>query len=200
VPGDCEHSSHLTASGYTLLEVLVVLVLLGMLLTGLAQGTSLSLLAFGEQSRLTERFADLDSVHRTLRQLIQNAAPGSEWEQSEFVGTAHSAAFTTVVPVANAASSVTRADVEVSVDSGHRLMLFWAAHLHAIRTGLPAAPLATLLLPGVTDFELSYWPTPGGGWTSAWHDAKPPRLVRIRITDGHETWPDLVATTMLDPQ
>jgi hypothetical protein len=156
------------------------------------------LLALEQQSRLTERYADLDVTHRTLRRLIQNAAPGSAWEQSEFIGTANSAIFTTVAPIPNGASSVTRADVELAVDDGHRLILLWTRHLHAVRTAPPPTPVATVLLPGVTQFELSYWPAKEGGWTSIWHDSSPPRLIRVRIENGGERWPDLFATTMLD--
>src|SRR5215813_3519837 len=71
--------SRLPQRGFTLLEVLVGLSLLGLLITGLVKGTQLGLAAFDQQSRQVERHADLDTVHRGLRQLIAQARPGSDW-------------------------------------------------------------------------------------------------------------------------
>jgi general secretion pathway protein J len=184
------------------LEVLVVLVVLGLLLVGLAQGTRFILLASEQQSRLIESDADLDAAYRTLRNLIEHARPGSEWEALVFAGKAHAAVFTSVVPLPTAGSSTLRADVELAVDPAQRLILLWTPHLHAIRTGPPPTAVATPILQGVARLDLNYWSATGGGWTSVWQDAAPPRLVRIRIVfaDGaRRTWPDLVAAPMLDP-
>jgi general secretion pathway protein J len=71
-----------------------------------------------------------------------------------------------------------------------------------IRTGPPPAPQVTVLLTGVRRLQLAYWPSKQGDWISMWHDATPPRLVRIQIqsTDtGGRPWPDLLASPMLDP-
>lgn len=184
-----------------MLEVLVALAILGLLLLGLAEGTSFGLLTFDRQARLMERRADLDAVYRTLRHLVEHARPGSEWEPLVFVGAAHSVAFTSVIPFQTNVSSGRRADVELIVDATHRLMLVWTPHLHAIRTGPPPAPVATPILQGVSRLDLNYWPAKGGGWTSVWDDPIPPRLVRIRVvfSDASEPgWPDLLAAPMLD--
>jgi hypothetical protein len=185
-----------------LLEILVALTLLGMLFLSLAQGSGLALSAFDRQSRQTERRVDLDSIHRTLRRLLQNARPGSQWESLEFVGTAQSVLFTTTLPIPNAAAPTTRADVELAVDAAHRLTLTWRQRIHAVSFGAPPLPVHTMLLPGVARLDMGYWPAKEGGWTSEWRDANPPRLVRVRIiadaTDGVR-WPDLLAAPMLDP-
>lgn len=185
-----------------MLECLVALTLLGMLFLSLARGTDLALLAFDRQSRLTERRADLDAIHRTLRRMLQNARPGSQWESLEFVGTAQSVLFTTTLPVPNGASPATRADVELAVDAAHRLTLTWRQRIHAVSLGPLPLPVHTMLLAGVARLDMGYWPTKDGGWTSVWRDANPPRLVRMRIiadgTDG-VNWPDLLAAPMLDP-
>ena len=191
-----------SADGFTLLEVLVAIVVLGLLLLGLAQGTSFGLLTFNQQTRLMERRTDLDAVYRTLRHLIEHARPGTEWEPLLFVGTAHSVIFTTVVPFQTDMSPSRRADVELLVDSMHRLILVWTPHLHAIRIGPPPAPAAVPVLPGVARLDLNYWPAKGGGWTPVWNDPIPPRLVRIRVvfSDTSELgWPDLLSAPMLDP-
>ncbi len=196
-----DSGQRVSANGFTLLEVLVALALLGLLLLGLAQGTSFGLRAFDQQRRMIDRRADLDAVYRTLRNLIEHARPGSDWEPLLFFGTAHSAVFTSVVPLPTVGAANSRADVELAVDGAHRLLLIWTPHLHATRIGPAPAAVTTSVLQGVARLDLNYWPAKGGGWTSVWHDPMPPRLVRIRIVfaEGDRGWPDLVAAPMLDP-
>jgi hypothetical protein len=118
-----------------LLEVLVALVVLGLLILGLTSGIRFGLFAFDQQSLVTAHRADLDAAYRTLRHLIEHAAPGSEWEPLDFVGSAHSAIFTGVIPVPGTGPISARADVELAVDAGHQLLLVRTPHLHAIRIG-----------------------------------------------------------------
>lgn len=191
-----------TPHGFTLLEVLVVLSLFGLLVVGLLQGTRFALFAVDDLSRSATRHADFDSVQRTLRHLIATIRPGSDWEPTEFVGSAHSAAFTSLLPVGTTGRPDMRADVGLAVDDHRRLVLAWTPHLHAVRTRPAPAPVDTVLLTQVASFDLSYWPAPDGGWTSVWHDLNPPRLIRIHIVPEDSTpgdWSDLLIAPMLDP-
>jgi hypothetical protein len=175
---------------------------LGLLVLGLASGTRFGLFAFDQQSRVIAHRADLDAVYRTLRHLIEHAVPGSEWEPLDFVGTTHSAVFTSIVPAPGSGSPTRRADIELAVDAGHQLLLVWTPHLHAIRIGPPPVAVKTPVLQGVARLELAYLPAQSGRWTSVWHDAQPPRLVRIRIVfsdPNTQGWPDLLVAPMLDP-
>jgi prepilin-type N-terminal cleavage/methylation domain-containing protein len=195
-------SRRISTVGFTLPEVLVALVVLSLLFIGLVQGSRLYLLAWDQQTRLVARSDDLDAVDRVLRRLIVRARPGSEWEPLVFAGTAHSMTFTTIVPLPTAGSATRRADVELVVDGGHRLVLVWTPHLHAIRTGRPPPAVTTEILQGVERLELAYEPAMQGGWTPIWRDSVPPRLVRIRIVFADSTqsvWPDILVAPMLDP-
>ncbi|WP_457836108.1 PulJ/GspJ family protein, partial [Staphylococcus aureus] len=62
--------------GFTLLEILVALVVLGFLLAGLAQGTRFGLQAWGMQTRNVLRQADMDGTYRVLRAMVEAADPG----------------------------------------------------------------------------------------------------------------------------
>ena len=183
--------------------MLVTLALLGLLVAGLTQGTRFGLSAFGQQARLMERGADLDAVYRTLRHLIEHARPGSESEPLVFIGTARSAAFTSVLPLPTDGFRARRADVVLSVDAAHRLVLAWTPHLHAIRIRPPPPAALIPVLPRVERLDLTYASTrQNGGWTSVWHDPMPPRLVRLRIVfadASHPGWPDLIVAPRLDP-
>ena len=189
-------------AGFTLLEVLITLVLLGLLFLGLTLNTHFLLTASGQQARLIARGADLNAVHQALQRLIEQARPGSTWESLVFIGHPHSAAFTTVVPVATGTFRNQRADVALGVDAAHRLLLTWTPHVHAIRTRPPPSASVIPILEEVERLDLDYWPAgPDGGWTSAWHGSAPPRLVRIRIifSDADRPrWPAMVVAPKLD--
>lgn len=173
---------------------------MGLLLLSLLQGSRFVLFGWQMHSRLVEQDADLDAIDRMLRHLIEQASPGSEWEPLLFVGTPHAVTFTSRMP---ATSAPGRTDVELAVDAAHRLVLVSTPHLHAIRTGQPAKALTTEILQGIERLDLAYWPAgQNHGWSPAWHDEAPPRLVRIRIVfadPNHPPWPDIVAAPMLDP-
>jgi general secretion pathway protein J len=190
-------------AGFTLLEILVALAVLGFLLIGLVQGSRFVLFGWERHNRLLERNADLDAIDRTLRHVIEQAKPGSDWEKLVFTGTASSVTFTSVMPISAGEPPTRRADVELIVDARHRLLLVWTPHLHATRTGRGPQPQSTEILQGVERLELAYLSaTQAGGWTRVWHDSMPPRLVRIRIVfadANHPRWPDIVAAPMIDP-
>jgi general secretion pathway protein J len=190
-------------AGFTLLEILVALAVLGFLLIGLVQGSRFVLFGWETHSRLLERNADLDAIDRMLRHVIEQAKPASDWERLAFTGSASSVTFTSIMPVSAGEPPTRRADVELIVDAGHRLLLVWTPHLHATRTGRDPRPQSTEILQGVERLELAYLSaTQAGVWTRVWHDPMPPRLVRIRIVFAdakHPRWPDIVAAPMIDP-
>lgn len=186
-----------------MLEILIALAVLGILVAGLTQSSRFVLLGRDQQTWLLAGKEDLDAVDRALRHLIEQAKPGSEWEPLIFSGTAHSVGFTSVVPLPANSTPSNRADIELSVDAAHRLLLTWKTHLHAVRTGPPPQTHTAEILEGVERLDLAYTPAAsGGGWTQVWRAAEPPRLVRIRIVfsdPSHPRWPDILAAPRMDP-
>jgi len=201
-PNGTGYTGKASQTGFTLLEVLVTLVLLGLLFLGLTLNTHFLLTASGQQGRLIERGADLNAVHQALQHLVEQVRPGSEWEPLVFVGHPHSAVFTSVVPLPTRKFRNQRADVALGVDAGHRLLLTWTPHLHAIRIRPPPSASAIPILEGVERLDVDYWPAKqDGGWTSVWHDSVPPRLIRIRIIfsdPDRPAWPMMVVAPKLD--
>ena len=152
-------------AGFTLLEVLVALTVMGLLLFGLVQGSHFVLLGWDRQTRLAARTEDLDAVDRTLRRLVVQAKPGSKWEPLAFAGTAHSATFTSIVPLPAAGFPTQRADVELVVDAAHRLLLRWTPHFHAINIGRPPPAVTTEVLEGSigSSYHTGQQPRAGAG-------------------------------------
>ena len=185
-------------SGFTLLEILVALVVLGFLMLGLSQGTRFGLQALTAQGRLLDERAELDAVDRTLRRLIERMDPGGPNQAPRIEGGRGALAFTSELPAA-AAGAARLADVAL-VLTGRRLVLRWTPRVNAVRLGPPPAPQEAELLRGVERLDLAYWrPPPASGWVDAWTEESLPDLVRIRLVfprGDRRRWPDIVAAPL----
>jgi general secretion pathway protein J len=185
--------------GFTLIEVLVALAVLGLLMLALGQGLRFALSGWTVQNRVVDVHTDLDAVDRTLRQLIEQIDPGSAAAPAEIVGTASRLVFTSELPLAAASLPTREADMLLTVDAGHRLVLRWTPHLHAIRLGPPPQPHQEVLLDGVDRIEIDYWKPGGGGWLAAWKGPLLPGLIRIRLVftkRDRPPWPEIVDAPM----
>jgi general secretion pathway protein J len=182
------------AAGFTLLEILVVLVVLGLLVATLARGVDFGLNAWGRQTLALAARGELETVDRALRRLIEHMDPGAAGWPATVAGGPHTLAFATDLPAAPAR----QAEVALGVDRAHRLVLHWHPRL-----AVAAAEQATTLLEGVERLELRYWrpggPGGGGAWLDAWQGQGLPGLVRLRIVfrpGDPRHWPDLIAAPM----
>jgi len=188
--------------GFTLLEILVALVVLGFLVVGLAEGVSFGLRAWDSQEAFLNRHADMDAMERVLRGLVATADPGGVNEPAPFHGQAHTLAFVARLPM-SATGLVTRsAEIGLGVDAKHRLVLRWSPHPHAERLTPPPPPQQTVLLDGVDHVDFSYFrrPSQGGGWVDIWNLQTLPELVRITVAfngDDRRHWPTIEAAPML---
>ncbi len=187
--------------GFTLLEILVALVVLGFLLAGIAGGVQFGQRAADMQARSIAAHADMGSVDRLLRRLVAAMDPGSLSDPAHITGGAAALGFTTDLGSAATAMGDGEADVGLVVDAGHHLVLRWQPALHAIRLGSAPAPQTSVLLDGVDRVEFAYWGHAEGGggqWLATWKERDIPPLVRIRLHFAPGTkrsWPDIIAAT-----
>jgi general secretion pathway protein J len=187
--------------GFTLLELLVALVVLGFVLAGIAQGVQFGLRAWTMQSQDVGAHADVDAADRVLRHLIAQMDPGTSGAPPNLVGSAGSLAFTTDLGQAAAALGVHDANVALLVQD-HNLVLRWTPVVHGVRLDPAPPPATTVLLPGVDRVEFAYWAHGEGGagsWQTTWVEKDLPPIVKIRLifpAAAHRRWPDIVAPTM----
>lgn len=183
-------------SGFTLLEILVALAVLGFLVVGLTQGTRYGLRAWDRQARLVAERGDLDAVDRVLRRLVEQMDPGSPVSAPLLRGTGRTLEFTTDLGPAAGPLGAREADVRLSAEDG-RLVLRWRPHLHAVRLGPTPPPTVTEILRGVERLEIAY--RRDGAWRDAWDGARLPEAVRLRLVfppADARRWPGIVAVPM----
>lgn len=187
--------------GFTLLEILVALVVLGFLMAGLTQGVRFGLRAWDTETKLVNSRADLDGVERVVRSVLQEADPGEFNEPSIFKGEPRLVTFYGRMPTTVRGLPVREADLSIGVDAKHRMVLRWLPHPHAERLGPPILPVENVLLENVDHLEFSYrrWPNQGGGWVDKWELPTLPVMISLKIVfpkDDRRHWPTMVLAPM----
>jgi general secretion pathway protein J len=186
--------------GFTLMEVLVALVVLGILMAGLGQGMRFGMTAWTRQAALVDRTADLDALDRTMRGMLTNATSGAAHGRNDFVGTEDGVTFDGVLPLA-VATGGRRAKITLTLDDQHRLMLHWASVLIDPNTNAPAAGDA-VVVDHVERVTFAYWQTGGDGpgWRDRWTAVTVPALIRLRLEFAKgdpRHWPDMIVAPLL---
>ncbi len=190
--------------GFTLLEMLVVVTVLGFLIIGLTQGVRTGLTLWEAQSRRVGETAELDAAARVLRALLSGIAPSPSFGPAagasgsvELKGSTASLAFVGDLPTGLGTSQ--RADITLELSRG-RLVLRWTPHRHELSTAAATPPTETELLGNVERLDLAYWGTsPSGqetGWQAQWDGPAIPELIRVRLAFGkndRRRFPDLIA-------
>lgn len=187
-------------AGFTLLEMLVALVVLGLVILGATQGIRLGIAGWTAQSRLIQQTAPLIGVDRFLRELIQ----GIEISASDKVrGTSHEFTFVGRLPDAIPGPQ-DLALITLIATRDHRFVLRWRPEPHV--GGLPlAAAQEAELLNDVAAVDFSYVDLAtrrGGGWQNAVAGVVP-RLIKIKIVgmkNGMNRWPAIIVAPVVSPR
>jgi general secretion pathway protein J len=189
-------------AGFTLLEIIVAVVVLGFVLAGLVQGTRFGINAWDVQTRLTDNAAEMERVERVLRLIVEQATPPMAADDKPFIGQEHRMVLVTRLPDQPPTQPVRRAQIAVGVDDQHRLLLRWQPHPNAVAIKPLPPPSQIVLCEGVDHLDISYRQAVGDGgrWKSSWDDNALPALVTMHIVlqSSHREIPAIEAATMID--
>jgi general secretion pathway protein J len=191
-------------SGFTLLELLVALVVLGFLVVGLTQGVRTGLTMWGAQTRRVGETGELDAGARVLRMLLNGISTLSSG--GAIPGTAHPTkleghpdSLTFVGDLPTGLGTTRRANITLGLVQD-RLVLRWTPHRHELTTALAPQPIETELIRGVAHLDFAYWGSPSvnqpADWQGQWDSFNIPELIRVRrrFAEGdRRRWPDLIA-------
>jgi general secretion pathway protein J len=188
--------------GFTLLEVVVALVVLGFILAGLAQAAHFGMSAWGLETRYADNAAELERVDRVIRDLIEQAAPAANNGDKPFAGQEHRLLFITELPDEPEDQPVRRAQVSIGVDDKHRLVMRWQPDANATPLMPLPPPKEIVLAEGLERIDLAYRQaaSDGGKWSKVWTDSPLPALVQIHfvLANGKHKWPDMAVPTTID--
>lgn len=191
--------------GYSLIELLVVLALLGVIAVAMSGGIGFGARVWERTNGTVEASEHIDGAQALLRSVIASAIPPTPdvsvaAAADGFVGGADRMAFSAQIPASIAPSGVARFGVAAVRDGGTmRLEISWAGDTAS------AAPGRQVLLAGARSVSFAYGSFGDDGrlqWSSTWRaDDGVPALVSIRATlDGKGTvrWPELTIHARLD--
>ncbi len=189
-------------AGFTLLELLVAVFVMGVILTLLTQGVQFGLRATQLQTGVRDRTGDLEVADHALRRMITLADPGVYPEPATLRGTAQAMSFTTELPIYGG-GQMQWADVALSAETGH-LLLRWTPHRHVEPFGSRPAWQDVVMLERVQRIELAYRaPGASSAWSRTWSADRLPALVRIDVVfaDGSgRHWPPLLVAPIREAQ
>jgi general secretion pathway protein J len=191
-------------SGFTLLELLVALIVLGLLVVGLTQGVRAGLTMWGAQTRRIGETGELDAGARALRVLLAGislppagVAGRGATGATKLEGRSDSLAFVGDLPTGLGTTRRTNITLELVQE---RLVLRWTPHRHELTTAPAPEPIETELIRGVAHLDFAYWGSPSAdqpaSWQAQWDGFNIPELIRVRLAFGkgdRRRWPDLIA-------
>jgi general secretion pathway protein J len=204
---------HDSSAGFTLLELLVAITLLGLLMAALFGGLRLGARAWEHSEERVDEVARLQVVENFLRDRLAQAYPlviedpGGP-ARLAFEGHPDALRFMTLLPEQLGTGFAEFVITVVDHGDGRDLVVQWR------RVDDPSNPLESteeepqtkVLLERIEALELAYYGALDRGarasWQEQWLEAQAlPDLVRVRITFGQDDrrrWPDLIVRPMTD--
>jgi general secretion pathway protein J len=202
-------------TGFTLLEVLVAMALLGFLSTMLLGGVQLATRIMDSSRRHSDAAAAVPAAYEFLRTQIaqtlpiarENLPPGHR--AVDFEGSSESLRIVTLAPshLPPAAMGDTAYQSLLlqrdAPDNPNSVVIAWQPYWGGRRNVQQIAVRRSVLFEAITAMEISYFGTLDSGQPAAWHREwknRPnlPTLVRIRLgRDGKEPLPELIVALPL---
>jgi prepilin-type N-terminal cleavage/methylation domain-containing protein len=185
------------SAGFTLLEVLISIAVMGILLVLLSQGLHFGLRAVRLQAQARDGAGELLGVDQSLRRLIALADPGIYPKAASLRGDASAVSLVTQLP---GEGDGQRADVTLMV-SNRQLVLRWVPHTHVETSASRPVLRETVLLGGIERMDLAYMGV-GSVWLPGWDADALPTLVRITLIfsqSSRRRWPPMVVAPLRHP-
>jgi general secretion pathway protein J len=216
-----------SVAGFTLLELLVAMTVLGILTALLASGLSFGTRVWEREQGQLDQWAELQSaqdvIRRTVLQSLPLSAPSTDGTEAvAFVGTNNSIDFLGPPAAQSIVGGIYQYRLLIRTGArGPRLVLTWRLRSPdstqrkdklrsrpVVRHGETDDSNQVVLMDRITLAEFSYFGAVDQDtqprWRDSWQDAsKLPLLVRVRVTfppDDRRKWPELVIAPAITGQ
>ncbi len=199
--------------GFTLLEILIAMTLLGLLMAMLFGGLRLGTRAWEASDVRSADLARLEAIHGFIRRALTGAYPllttgdDDAKRKMTFTGGAEAVAFTALMPAHFGVGGFYTITLAVEDGVDDKRLIFRRQLYRSGDEGAPPPPAAgtdeekeKVLLEGISKAEFSYFGIADNderpSWQDEWRDQKSlPDLVRLSVTfadTDKRAWPDLV--------
>jgi general secretion pathway protein J len=198
------------AAGFTLLELLVAITLLGLLMTALFGGLRLGARVWEVSEQRLDDSARLQVVQDFLRERLMQAHPldlvdAQGRTEPAFIGLPQTVRFLTLMPEHLGAGFHLAQLGLIEEDGGLHLGLRWRSY-DIYADDPEGEPHARVLLEDVAALELAYYGLKTEEQAGAWHDEWQgetllPRLIRVAVifAEGDRRhWPELIVPLVID--
>jgi general secretion pathway protein J len=198
------------SAGFTLLELLIAITLLGLLLAALFGGLRLGARAWERSEERLEESARLQVVQNFLRERLAQAYPLTAEDQTgrlrlAFEGTGDTLRFVTLMP---AYLGIGFAELLLAVDDRtgiENLVVQWR-RFELTPQSDDEEPQIKVLLEDIEALEIAYYGALARGEPILWHEQwldimALPQLIRLRVifaVGDRRYWPDLIVRPMTD--
>jgi general secretion pathway protein J len=196
--------------GFTLLEILVALTLLGLLMVALLGGVRLGMRAWETSGTRLDDDARLAAVQDFLRERLTQARLFGAAVRTgpAFQGEGDRLNFVTLMPE-HLGTGLERMLLSLSNagDGADLSVEWWPADLGDNPEAARAAVHSRVLLANVAELQLAYFGQVQTRqplvWSEVWNQTSLPLLVRVRLgfpEQDARSWPDLIVRPMIDGQ
>jgi general secretion pathway protein J len=202
-----------SSAGFTLLELLIAITLLGLLTAAMFGGLRFGARAWERSEERLDDSARLHVVQNFLRDRLAQAYPLSADDETgplrlAFEGDGDTLRFVTLMPE-HLGTGFAEFVLAVTDQSGERdLIVRWRRFDYPAGTSgsIEEEPQIKILLDRIEALEFAYYGALGRGerptWQEQWLGAQAlPGLVRVRVIfpqEDHRHWPDLIVRPMTD--
>lgn len=194
-------------AGFTLLELMIALAILGLLSIMLFGGLRFGLRAWERESAHANAVSDIGIAQGFLRRSIANAYPifqlDSEGKRlNPFMGGSSQLRFLAPAPASVGGGGRERFLIGTKTEGARTDLVVWSQPELAIDLNKQAK---TILVPGIRALSIGYFGREGDDEAAQWHDSWEdashlPQLVRLGVdfaSDDFRSWPDLVIATRI---
>lgn len=198
------------AGGFTLLELLIAITLLGLLMTALFGGLRLGARVWEVSEQRLDDSARLQVVQEFVRERLMQAHPlaladAQGRTEPAFVGLPQTVRFLTLMPEHLGAGFHLAQLGLIEEDGGLHLGIRWRAY-DIYAEDPQDEPQARVLLEDVERLELAYYGMKAEERAGVWHEEWQgenllPRLLRVRVVfaeGDRRPWPELIVPLMID--